>query len=94
LVDPKSSLYGVSYADISIEFPIEDGTSRLLVYSTSGEVMWKIGALMPTRRYISCMSGFFGGVVVSYGCDDVVIYDAWEIDEISLDIYPRYLYFL
>ena len=32
------------------------------------------------------MSNFFGGVVVSYGNDDKVIYDAWDTDKISLDL--------
>ncbi len=86
LIDPLRPLYGISDSDISIEFPIEDGSSRLLVYSTSDDIMWKIGTILPSRSYISSMSHFFGGVVVCYGNDDVVIYDAWETDEIEIDL--------
>ncbi|MBQ8690162.1 MAG: DUF3048 C-terminal domain-containing protein [Clostridia bacterium] len=86
VLDPSTALYGISNSDISIEFPIEDGSTRLLSYSTNEEIMWKIGALKATRNYISNMSNFFGGVVVSYGNDDKVIYDAWETDKITLDL--------
>ena len=32
------------------------------------------------------MSNFFGGVVISYGNDDKVVYDVWETDKIVLDL--------
>ncbi len=86
LVDPLRPLYGVSKSDLAIEFPIEDGTSRMLAYTTNAEVMWKIGALKATRNYISNMSNFFGGVVISYGNDDKVVYNAWDTDDIVLDL--------
>ena len=86
VLNPTAPLYGVSDSELSIEFPIEDGSSRLLVYNTSEEVLWKIGALAPTRKFISGMSNFFGGIVVSYGEDDIIIYDAWETDAFLLDI--------
>ena len=86
LVDPLRPLYGVSKSDLIIEFPIEDGTSRMLAYTTNAEVMWKIGALKATRNYISNMSNFFGGVVISYGNDDKVVYNAWDTDDIVLDL--------
>ncbi len=86
VVNPSAPLYGVSDSDLAIEFPIEDGSSRLLVYNSSEEVLWKIGALTSTRNFISGMSNFFGGIIVSYGQDDVVIYDAWEENAFLLDI--------
>ena len=86
VVNPSAPLYGVSSSDISIEFPIEDGSSRLLVYSTDDETMWKIGSLLPTRNYISNMSNFFGGMIVSYGKDDVIDYDSWETQNLELDL--------
>ena len=86
VVDPLRPLYGVSKSDISIEFPIEDGTSRMLAYTTNAEVMWKIGALKATRNFISNMSNFFGGVVISYGNDDKVVYNVWDTDDIVLDL--------
>ncbi len=86
VVDPMRPLYGISKSDLAVEFPIEDGTSRLVAYTTNAEVMWKIGSLKATRNFISNMSNFFGGVVVSYGNDDKVVYDAWETDDIVLDL--------
>ena len=86
VVNPTAPLYGISNSDLSIEFPIEDGSSRLLVYSTSEEILWKIGALTATRSFISSMTNFFGGIVVSYGKDDIVIYDPWDENAFLLDI--------
>lgn len=86
VVDPMMPMYGISDSDISIEFPIEDGSSRMLCYTTCEDVMWKIGCLKATRDYISSMSSFFGGIVVSYGKDDIVAYDAWETDKLELDL--------
>ncbi len=86
VVDPLRPLYGVSKSDLAIEFPIEDGSSRLVGYTTNPEVMWKIGSLRATRNFISNMSNFFGGVIVSYGNDDKVAYDAWETKNIVLDL--------
>ena len=86
VVNPQAPLYGISDSDLAIEFPIEDGSSRLLVYNSSEETLWKIGALSSSRNFISGMSNFFGGIVVSYGQDDVVIYDPWEENAFLIDI--------
>lgn len=86
IVNPSAPLYGISDADVAIEFPIEDGTTRLLSYSTSSDVLWKIGALSATRNYITGTAGFFGGIVVCYGNDDKVVYNAWETGKLELDL--------
>ena len=86
VVDPSMPLYGVSGNDLSIEFPREDDSTRMLVYKSSDEIRWNIGALATSRKFISGMANFFGGIIVSYGYDDIVIYDAWEIDSFLLDI--------
>ena len=86
VVDPLSFLYGVSTSDISIEFPIENGSSRLLCYSTDETTMWKIGSLRPTRKFISNTSNLLGGVVVSYSSDDAVRYNSWETSRVTLDL--------
>ena len=86
VVDPMRPLYGISKSDLTVEFPIEDGTSRLIAYTTNAEVMWKIGSLKATRNFMSSISNFFGGVVISYGNDDRVVYDVWETDNIVLDL--------
>lgn len=86
VIDPSMPLYGVSGSDLCIEFPTESDSTRLLVYSSSEEIRWKIGSLTASRKFISGMTNFFGGIIVSYGYDDIVIYDAWEIDAFLLDI--------
>ena len=86
VVDPNAPIYGISSSDISIEFPVEDGTTRLLAYTTDDDIMWKIGSLKPTRNYISNMSNFFGGIVVSYGKDDIINYESWNTEDLELDL--------
>ena len=75
VIDPSEAIYGLSYADIAIEFPTEMGTSRMLFFSASDEVIWKIGALAPTRKFITSMSSYFGGIIVANGEDDKVSYN-------------------
>lgn len=84
--NPQMPLYGVSNADLTIEFPIEDGSSRILSYTTNTDMLWKVGALAPTRDYISSISNFFGGIIVSNGDDDTIRYSAWDGTGVNLDI--------
>ncbi len=86
LMNPSSPLYGVSSSDFTIEFPIEDGTTRLLVYDSSDEILWKIGALAPTRKFISRVCDFFGGIIISHGEDDKTSYDIHEGNSFTVDI--------
>ncbi len=86
VIDPNAPIYGISSSDISIEFPTEDGKSRMLSYTTDNSRLWKIGSLVETRAFISGMSNFIGGVVISYGNDDIVTYGAWDTSKIELDL--------
>ena len=86
VLNPRAPLYGVSDSEIAIELPIEDGSSRLLVYTTDEDVLWKIGALAPTRSYISELSGYFGGILVSYGKDDSINPNPSEYNAKALDL--------
>jgi hypothetical protein len=86
VVNPELPLYGISSSDLTFEFPIENGTTRLLTYTTDYTILWKVGSIMPTRDFISSTSNFFGGVIISYGNDDVVKYSAWDTSKINLDI--------
>ncbi len=84
--DPLAPLYGISSSELAIEFPIEDGTTRLLSYTTDDSALWKIGSLVETRAFISAMSHFFGGIVISYGNDDVIPYDIFDTSELEFDL--------
>lgn len=86
VINPNLPLYGISNADISIEYPIEDGTTRMLAYTTNPIMLWKVGELAPSRAFISSASSFLGGIVVSYGNDDIIKYSAWDASKIELDI--------
>ena len=86
VVNPSAPLYGVSSTNLAIEFPIEDGSTRLLTYLSGEKILWKIGSLSASRKFISGMTDFFGGIVVSYGKDDKVTYNAWEAKDLTLDL--------
>lgn len=86
VVDPSAPIYGLSTSEVAFEFPIENGKTRMLSYTTNTSILWKIGSLVATRNYISGMSNFFGGVVISNGNDDIVKYSAWDTSKIDLDI--------
>ncbi len=90
VVNPLHPLYGISSSDLTIEFPTENGNTRMLSYTTDNALLWKIGSLVETRAFISGMSNFFGGVVISYGNDDLVKYSAWETSKIELDLSKQY----
>ena len=85
-LNPTAPLYGISNSDITFEFPLESGKTRLLSYTTDYSSLWKIGTLTPSRDYMSMTSAFVGGIVVCYGNDDIVKYSAWNASEINLDI--------
>ena len=86
IINPSAPLYSVSNSDLAIEFPIEDGSTRLLTYLSGEEILWKIGSLSASRKFISGMSDFFGGIVVCYGNDDKVTYNAWQTSDLTLDL--------
>ncbi len=86
VINPSLAMYGVSSSDLAIEFPTEDGTTRMLSYTTDTSLLWKIGSLVETRAFISGMSNFFGGIVVSYGNDDIVKYSPWDLSKSELNL--------
>lgn len=86
VLNPAMPLYGISDSDLTLEFPIENGSTRILSYTTNSSTLWKVGSLAPTRAFISSTSNFFGGIVVSYGNDDIVKYSVWDTSKIDLDI--------
>lgn len=86
IFDPSAPIYGMANADISIEIPVEFGETRMLGYITSKDLLWKIGSLKPTRKYISNISNYFGGKIVSYGNDGKIEYDSQDTSEYEIDI--------
>ena len=66
-VDPASALYGISQAFLTVELATELGGSRMLLFTEQNAALGKIGALAPTRGYISNIVSYFGGILVHDG---------------------------
>jgi hypothetical protein len=79
VMTPSAPLYGISDAELVIEIPTEAGMTRLLVYNDDITELGKIGALSPTRDFISDLTKFFGGILVANGEDDIVDYDSFNV---------------
>lgn len=86
VIDPSMPLYGISGADLTIEYPLENGGSRILAYSTNSTMLWKVGSLAPTRDFISSTTKLFGGIVISYGKDDMISYTTPDTSKSWLDL--------
>lgn len=85
-IDPRQPLYGVSDAPLTIEIPVENGESRYLVYSDRAEALGKIGTLTPTRTYMSNLTRYFGGILLTNGTDDTFTYDGFPCEENAIDL--------
>lgn len=86
IVDPSSSMYGISSSPLSIEFPVENGQTRLLFYSDNATALGKIGAIEPSRGYISNMLKHFGGTLISLGSDDIIEYTKIDVSKAHIDL--------
>ena len=85
VMSTDAALYGVSFADVLLEIPVEEGNTRLLAICPYNAQMGKIGAISPTRRYISGLAESFGSTLISYGNDDTKIYTGINASE-NLDL--------
>ena len=72
--DSNAPSYGISNSELTIEIPIEFGKTRFLNYKTDISELGKLGAFVSTRNYITALTSFFGGLLVSLGNDDIVSY--------------------
>ena len=86
VIDPKKPSYGLSYADIAIEFPTENVDSRMLFYFSKAETVWKIGSISESRGYIEDVSLLLGGVLISNGNDDKLSYPTLDVGLKCVDI--------
>lgn len=94
LMSTSAPLYGISSAELMIEFPNEDENTRLLTFTTDYSSLGKIGSICATRAYISNLVKNFGGILVSNGKDDTKIYDSLSIagSHFDLNLYSGYHY--
>ena len=86
LLDTEAALYGVSAAEVLIEIPIENGKTRMLAITTSFSGLGKIGAIAPTRGYITTFARAFGSTLISYGVDDSLTYPELATPPEHLDL--------
>ncbi len=66
----KNYGYGLSYASVTVEMPLENGQTRLIAYLEDTGSLGQIGKLAPMRLGIGTLFASFGGLAVSYGSDD------------------------
>ncbi len=75
LYDTASPAYGISYASVNIEIPVENGKTRCLCYIRETDKLGKVGSLAPSRSYITSVASAFGGTLIYAGFDDVIAAD-------------------
>ena len=85
IYDSDAPLYGISSAMLTVEIPIEGSDTRLLVFTDKATEAGKLGALAPTRDYITNIASFFGAVPVYLGNDDRFPYSAISQEDDYID---------
>ncbi len=78
VADTAAPMYGISSAIMTVEIPLEDGKTRYLLITPSATSLGKLGSICPTRKYISNIASYLGGVLVSRGEDDYFDYAGVE----------------
>ena len=86
VMNPSGSSYAISSAELVAEFPIEDGSTRFLAFITDWSSAGKIGAILPTRSYISNLACYFDALTLSNGIDDSVFYKACDFSGSHFDL--------
>ena len=74
VIDPNAPTYGISDSELTIEIPTENGKTRFITYIRNINELGKIGAFVSTRNYMSELTAFFGGFLISMGKDDIISY--------------------
>jgi len=75
LFDSAYTSYGIGYAQINMEIPVENGKTRYLSYIRETDKLGKIGTLSSSRSYINAVCAAFGGTLFFAGYDDVLVED-------------------
>ena len=84
--DTSAPQYGISDSYLLFEVPTEFGKTRYLAYSDNALSIGKIGALAPTRGYISNLASYFGGILVSNGNDANINNDSFSVTDGHLNL--------
>ncbi len=78
--------YGMSYASVTVEFPLENGESRWLAFMEDTAPLGQLGNIAASRTYIGDMLRSFGGLLISHGVDDRLSYDGYDTEGRHLDL--------
>ena len=70
LMEASGPMYGIGSSYLTLEIPTDGADTRILAFMSKYALPGKIGALAPTRAYISDIAGYFGGILFSTGSDD------------------------
>ncbi len=62
--------FGIGSSDVLLEFPIENGATRLVMLTTDYETIEKIGPIRSTRDYIADIVGAFDAIQLYAGTSD------------------------
>ena len=63
--------FGIGASDVLLEFPIENGATRLVMVTSDYATLEKIGGIRSTRNYISDVAAAFDAIQVYAGTSDV-----------------------
>ena len=101
VINSSSPAYGLSTGELVIEFPTENGETRLLMYTKAINTLGKIGSIAPTRGFISDMIASFEAILIANGCDDTVDYSSFDTSGKLFDLsvnagysYTEYTHFV
>lgn len=85
VIDPSAPMYGTSSSLMTVEIPVEAGQTRLVVFTNNATSLGKLGSIAPTRKYITNVINYFGGVLGSLGNDDSFDYSGTSGVAASID---------
>lgn len=86
LINAQSTVYGLSTADVCIEFPTELSSNRLLFFTSKPDSLWKIGPIAQTREYINAVASLFMLPILHFSSDDIIEYGETDLGNLSLDL--------
>ncbi|MBR2931024.1 MAG: DUF3048 C-terminal domain-containing protein [Clostridia bacterium] len=92
--DTEAPMYGISTSLLSVEIPIEGGSTRLLAFTNSATELGKLGSIAPTRGYIDLFASHFGGIPLYCGSDGNIsaLSDREALSYVDLSEYSGYHY--
>ncbi len=100
VIDSNSPLCGISGCSLLVEFPIENNSTRFLMFNNRSLIYNKIGSITYSRKYIDNIAHAFGATVVSLSNDDTIDYNYVnhgksnvELMKINGSYYNEYTYF-